>query len=81
MLDLEEPDKVLYRCADYLLTPEKEYETAGFVPNVVFPCQNLYDAPTGRIAIYYGAADTYTALAFCKVEEVIDYIRKHNEVF
>ena len=81
LLDLDEPDKVLYRCADYLLTPEKEYETTGFVPNVVFPCQNLYDAPTGRIAIYYGAADTYTALAFCMVDEVIDYIKKHNEVF
>jgi beta-1,4-mannooligosaccharide/beta-1,4-mannosyl-N-acetylglucosamine phosphorylase len=81
LLDLEEPEKVLYRCGDYLLTPEKEYETAGFVPNVVFPCQNLYDAPTGRIAIYYGAADTYTALAFCRVEEVVDYIKKHNEVF
>lgn len=81
ILDIDDPSKVKYRCADYLLTPEKPYETSGFVPNVVFPCQNIYCAETGRIAIYYGAADTYTALAFCQVDEVIDYVKKHNEVF
>jgi beta-1,4-mannooligosaccharide/beta-1,4-mannosyl-N-acetylglucosamine phosphorylase len=81
ILDIDEPGKVLYRCANYLLTPQKEYEVSGFVPNVAFPCQNLYDAPSGRITIYYGAADTYTALAFCQVDEVIDYIKKHHEEF
>lgn len=79
VLDLDEPHKVRYRCGDYLLTPEKPYEVAGFVPNVCFPCQNLYDAPSGRIAIYYGAADTYTALAFCRVDEVLDYVKAHHE--
>jgi beta-1,4-mannooligosaccharide/beta-1,4-mannosyl-N-acetylglucosamine phosphorylase len=81
ILDINDPSIVKYRCGNYLLTPEKSYETTGFVPNVVFPCQNLYDAPTGRIAIYYGAADTYTAIAFCQVDEVIEYVKKHNEVF
>ncbi len=79
ILDLMEPDKVKYRCGNYLLTPEKSYETSGFVPNVVFPCQNLYDPETGRITIYYGAADTYTAMAFCYVDEVIEYVKKHHE--
>jgi len=79
LLDLEEPHRVLKRCGDYLLTPEKTYETTGFVPNVVFPCQNLYDAPSGRIAIYYGAADTFTALAFCHVDEVLAFIEGHHE--
>jgi len=64
-----------------LLTPEKVYETTGFVPNVVFPCANLYDGDTGRIAIYYGAADTYTAVAFTQVDELIDYIKNNSEVF
>lgn len=81
ILDIDEPSNIKYRCGNYLLTPEKNYETTGFVPNVVFPCQNIYDAETGRIAIYYGAADTYTALAFCQVDEVIDYVKKHNENF
>jgi beta-1,4-mannooligosaccharide/beta-1,4-mannosyl-N-acetylglucosamine phosphorylase len=81
ILDLDEPSKVLWRTRDYLLTPEKSYENTGFVPNVVFPCANLYDAGTGRIAIYYGAADTYTAIAFCQVDEVISYIKANSEVF
>ncbi|MBK7106479.1 MAG: glycoside hydrolase family 130 protein [Ignavibacteriae bacterium] len=80
ILDLENPSKVLYRTRDYLLTPEKNYETSGFVPNVVFPCANLYDAETGRIAIYYGAADTYTAIAFTQVDELINYIKNNSEI-
>ena len=59
ILDLDEPSKVLFRSANYLLTPEKNYETNGFVANVVFPCATLYDETTGTITIYYGAADTY----------------------
>ncbi len=81
ILDIDEPSKVLYRTRDYLLTPEKDYETIGFVPNVVFPCANLFDPKTGRIAIYYGAADTYTALAFTQVDILLDYIKANSEVF
>ncbi len=81
ILDINDPSKVLFRTRDYLLTPEKSYETIGFVPNVAFPCANLYDAETGRIAIYYGAADTYTAVAFTEVDELIDYIKTNSEVF
>jgi beta-1,4-mannooligosaccharide/beta-1,4-mannosyl-N-acetylglucosamine phosphorylase len=81
ILDINEPSKVLFRTRDYILTPEKLYETSGFVPNVTFPCANLYDAETGRIAIYYGAADTYTAVAFTQVDELINYIKNNSEVF
>jgi beta-1,4-mannooligosaccharide/beta-1,4-mannosyl-N-acetylglucosamine phosphorylase len=81
LLDLEDPAKVLYRTRDYLLSPEMPYETAGFVPNVVFPCAALADAPTGRIAIYYGAADSYTALAFCQVDELLAYMKANSEIW
>lgn len=80
LLDLENPDQVIYRTRDYLLTPEKTYETTGFVPNVCFPCATLCDAPTGRIALYYGAADTYTAVAFCQVDELLTYMKANSEV-
>lgn len=81
LLDRDNPAKVLYRTRDYLLTPEVSYETTGFVPNVAFPCANLYDAESGRIAIYYGAADTYTAIAFCQVDELLAYMKNNSEVF
>lgn len=81
ILDIDDPSKVLYRTRDYLLTPEKSYETTGFVPNVAFPCANLYDAESGKIAIYYGAADTYTAVAFTQVDQLLRYIKNNSEVF
>ncbi len=78
LLDINEPSKVLYRTGPYLLTPETPYETAGFVPNVCFPCATLVDAPTGRIAIYYGAADTYTAIAFGTVDDIIKFTKENS---
>ncbi len=80
LLDLEEPHKVLYRSRDYLLTPEKPYENAGFVPNVCFPCAAVADAESGRIAVYYGAADTYVAVAFCQVDELVEYLKNNSAV-
>ncbi len=78
IVDRDDPTKILYHCQDYLMAPEELYETSGFVPNVVFPTCTLADAETGRIAIYYGSADTYTGLAFTTVDKVVDYVKKHS---
>ncbi len=80
LLDLEKPWKVIYRSAPYLLSPQTGYECVGDVPNVAFPCAALYDEPTGRIAIYYGGADTVTALAFGKRDEILDFLKHNSEV-
>lgn len=80
VLDLENPSKVRYRTRDYLLTPERPYEMTGFVPNVVFPCATLHDADTGRIAIYYGAADTYVAVAYTRLDELWEYLVDNSEL-
>ncbi len=80
LLDIDEPSKVLARCSTFLLTPEEWYEERGFVPNVCFPCATIHDPDTGRIAIYYGAADSYVAVAFTTLDEIIDYIRAHSVV-
>jgi beta-1,4-mannooligosaccharide/beta-1,4-mannosyl-N-acetylglucosamine phosphorylase len=39
----------------------------------------LCDAPTGRLAIYYGAADTVTGLAFTTVDELVKFIKTHPQ--
>jgi beta-1,4-mannooligosaccharide/beta-1,4-mannosyl-N-acetylglucosamine phosphorylase len=78
LLDLDEPWKVLYRTAPYLLAPWELYECVGDTPNVVFPCAALVDAPTGRIAVYYGAADTVTCLAYAHAEELIAYVKENS---
>ena len=78
ILDKDEPWKVLHRADSFLLAPHELYECVGDVPNVVFPCAALTDADTGRIAIYYGAADTSVALAFTTVDETVEYIKAHD---
>ena len=78
LLDREQPWKVLYRSMDYILAPWEIYECVGDVPNVVFPCAALADAATGRIAIYYGCADTVTGLAFTTVDELVSYTKEHS---
>ena len=78
LLDLDQPWKVMYRSRPYLLHPRELYERTGDVPNVCFPCAALTDPATGRIAIYYGCADTVTSLAFGMVDEVIDFVKENS---
>lgn len=78
ILDIDNPSIVKYRCRNFLLTPEEWYEEHGFVPNVVFPCAALTDTATGRIAVYYGAADSYVGLAFTTAEKVVSYIKENS---
>lgn len=80
LLDIDQPWKVLYRTEPYLLSPQRIYEQVGDVPNVAFPCAALSDAETGRIAIYYGGADTVICMAFCDVNEVVDFVKHNSKV-
>ena len=47
------------------------------MPGVTFPCAALCDSETGRIAIYYGAADTVTGLAFTTIDELMNHLKNH----
>lgn len=77
LLDIDQPWKVIARSGNYILGPQTIYECVGDVPNVTFPCAALTDAATGRIAIYYGCADTVTGLAFTAINELLDYMEKY----
>ncbi len=50
------------------------------MPNVCFPCATIHDSESGRIAIYYGAADSYVGLAFTTLDEIVDYIKENSVV-
>jgi len=78
LLDLEKPWKVIARSRPYIINPREIYELAGDVPNVTFPCAALVDKDSGRIAIYYGAADSVTGLAFGKIDEVVDWVKANK---
>ncbi len=77
LLDLRQPEKVLYRSQPYLLAPAESYELRGDVPNVVFPCASLHDQE-GRVALYYGAADTVVGIAFCRIPELIEWLKANT---
>jgi len=78
LLDLNEPWKVLARSKNYIMAPWEYYECVGDVPNVVFPCAALHDKESGKIAVYYGCADTVTGLAFTTVDKLLDYVKKNK---
>lgn len=78
LLDLNEPWKVTARCGPYLIAPREDYELAGDVPTVTFPCASLHDPETGRVAVYYGCADTVTGMAFGHIDEIIEFTKRTN---
>ncbi|TWT35941.1 Beta-1,4-mannooligosaccharide phosphorylase [Posidoniimonas corsicana] len=81
ILAIDDPSKVLYRTNRHLLTPEAPYETTGHVPNVVFPCAALHEPTSGKLAVYYGAADTCTCVAYCNVSELVEFTKANSTVF
>ncbi len=79
LLDLDEPWKVRARATPYLLSPQRDYECEGDVPNVAFPCAALADLKKDQIAIYYGGADTVTCLAFGRISEISQFVLDNAE--
>ena len=65
---------VLRRSKDYLLAPAALYELTGDVPDVVFPCAALTEGD--KVCVYYGAADTCVGIAFGRISEILDWLKK-----
>lgn len=74
LLDLDNPEKVIARSPYPILEPEEEYEKYGDVNNVVFPEGAV--VLDGKLFLYYGAADTYCALATVKLDDMLDYLEE-----
>jgi len=75
LLDLEDPTKVIRRGQSWIMAPEEDYERVGDVPDVVFPCGVTYHPDRDEVYIYYGAADTYIALAVGKMSQLLEWLR------
>lgn len=70
LLDLEDPTKVIYRGERPILMPEEQYETEGFVPNVVF-LNGMVLRNDEDLLLYYSACDESTCLAECKLRDLL----------
>jgi predicted GH43/DUF377 family glycosyl hydrolase len=72
MLDLNDPRKVLRRSSYWVFGPETDYESHGYLPNVVFTCGAI---PRGdEVWMYYGAADTSLCLAVAKLNDLVTFV-------
>ncbi len=58
------------------MRPEAEFERTGFVADVVFPTGVVEDAE--YLLVYYGAADTSTAVAEFALQELLDAMERLN---
>jgi predicted GH43/DUF377 family glycosyl hydrolase len=72
LLDAENPRRVL-GSSGVAFVPEMEYETEGFVPNVVFPTGAVPQGDT--VLVYYGAADTCSGVAEFAVRDLLNSLR------
>jgi len=68
LLDLDQPDRVIGRLRQPLLSPT-ENERAGSVPNVVYSCGAVVHA--GRLVIPYSMSDYVTAFATVRLDELL----------
>ena len=80
LLDLENPFKILRRSDEWIFGPQERYEKAGDVGGAVFPCGWILDITTGKVRMYYGAADTCIALATANLSDLLEYIKCCPEV-
>jgi predicted GH43/DUF377 family glycosyl hydrolase len=68
LLDIENPEKIIARLEEPLLTPHEE-EREGYVPNVVYTCGAIFH--NSDLVIPYGISDTRAGIATVGVEELI----------
>lgn len=69
LLDLENPQKVIARLKQPLISPQESWEKNGYVNNVCFPTGT---ALFGKdLHIYYGAADSTIAVAKVNMDELM----------
>jgi predicted GH43/DUF377 family glycosyl hydrolase len=69
LLDKNNPEKVIYRAENPILTPEKNYEVFGKVQNVVYSCGHV--VIDDKILIYYGGADSVLCVATYDPSELL----------
>lgn len=80
LVDLADPQKVLYRSPNPVLEPEEDYEiglSGAWVPNVVFTCGAVAGSDQevledeDEVLVYYGAADTSIGMARATLADLI----------
>ena len=69
LLDPQNHRRVIARTADWVFSPDAEYERRGDAPNVVYTCGALLRGD--EVWMYYGAADYCICLATAKLSDLL----------
>ncbi len=75
ILDEHDPKTIVGYVPYPLLTPEAAYEKHGIIPNIAFPSGAIVRGNVLRL--YYGAADTYCAVAQCDIRTILSEIKPY----
>lgn len=77
LLCSDNPSRVIGRSSEPVMLPTTDYETNGFVPNVVFPTAMLERGDT--LQVFYGAADTCVAEAQFSKRSILESLVSQGE--
>lgn len=69
ILDLNNPEKILYRGLEPILEPDECYENDGFKAGVVYSCGAV--VKDGELFVYYGGADTVSCVATANLDKFL----------
>lgn len=70
LLNSADPRQIIGRTKGPIMVPQEIYERYGAVPGVVFPSGSILNK-SGRVDLYYGAADTVCAKASLNLSDLL----------
>ncbi len=77
ILDLNDPQKILYRSPKPILEPEAHYENDG-KPGVVYASGAV--VIDGNLKVYYGGGDKHVCVAETPLKNLLDWMIKYGKV-
>ena len=69
LLDLAEPDRIIGRLKEPLLSPDWT-DRDGYVPNVVYSCGALLD--DGQLILPYGISDREVGIGTIAIDQLLE---------
>ena len=75
LLDLDKPERILYRARSPVIEADQWYEYEGFKPGIIYTCGAV--VKDGELLVYYGAADKYVCIAKASLDLVLDVLKTH----
>jgi predicted GH43/DUF377 family glycosyl hydrolase len=77
LLDLKDPEKILYRAPSPILEPDYWYEN-DYKPGIVYASGAVIK--DGKLFVYYGGGDKYIGLATVRLEELLKDLKQNKPV-